>query len=506
MIWRFFMSLRGQIILLLLGVLLAAQIVALLFFVDERSLAVRAALGFEATGRAASVTRLLEEAPSDLHAAILRAANSPLVRFEMTDEPVIETSNERDSGPVEARIRALLDDPFTREIRVDVHEVEGTIMPLPHLSSGLANFRSTVTGNDMSTMMGNDMSAMMGNDMSALEMSISVALLGGGWLNVQTRFERPPLQWALGSTITFVLTAAGLLAAGFWFLMARITGPLRDLAVASERLGRGEEMEPVEPTGPTEVRDLTAAFGIMQERLTRFVEDRTRMLAAIGHDLRSPLTALRVRTEMVDDEETRDHMVASIAEMQGMLDATLSYARGVSASEPSERVEIGEVLTNINQAMPTQFALAPGPQLAISVRPFAFRRALRNLIENAQRYGGGAQVTFEEQDGVAVIEVADQGPGIPEDQLEEVFAPFQRLDRSRSLDTGGHGLGLSIARSILRAHGGDVTLANAPGGGLVAHVTLPINAITDPDADQQGTSLADSAPFNDYQPASRANS
>jgi len=489
MIGRFFMSLRGQLILLLVGVLLAAQIVALLFFVDERSMAVRAALGFEATGRAASVTRLLEEAPSELHGAILRAANSPLVRFEMADMPAIERHSDGESGPVEDRIRALLEDPFRREIRVDVHEVEGTILPLPHLSSEMANMHST----------------MAGGDMSALEMSVSVALTGGQWLNVQTRFERPPLQWAWGSTLAFVLTAAGLLAAGFWFLMARITGPLRDLAVASERLGRGEDMQPVEPTGPTEVRDLTAAFGIMQERLTRFVEDRTRMLAAIGHDLRSPLTALRVHSEMVDDDETRDHLVASVEEMQGMLDATLSYARGVSASEPSERVEIGQVLTGMNQVMPTNFALAPGPDLTISVRPFAFRRALRNLIENAQRYGGGAQVRFEEQDGAAVIEIADQGPGIPENQLEEVFAPFQRLDSSRSLDTGGHGLGLSIARSILRAHGGDVTLANVPGGGLVARVTLPIDATPGTDAAQQDTVFTDSAPIGDFQPATRAN-
>lgn len=484
------MSLRGQLILLLVGVLLAAQIVALLFFVDERSMAVRAALGFEATGRAASVTRLLEEAPRNLHAAILRAANSPLVRFEMTDTPAIERHSDGDAGPVEARIRALLDDPFTREIRVDLHEVQGTILPLPHLSPEMSNMHST----------------MAGNDMSALEMSVSVALTGGQWLNVQTRFERPPLQWAWGSTLAFVLTAAGLLAAGFWFLMARITGPLRDLAVASERIGRGEEMQVVAPTGPTEVRDLTAAFGNMQERLTRFVEDRTRMLAAIGHDLRSPLTALRVHAEMVDDDETRDHLIASVEEMQGMLDATLSYARGVSASEPPERVEIGQVLADINQSMPQRFALAPGPELAISVRPFAFRRALRNLIENAQRYGGGAQVAFEEQDGIAVIEIADRGPGIPEDQLEEVFAPFQRLDSSRSLDTGGHGLGLSIARSILRAHGGDVVLSNLPGGGLLARVSLPAETLScGPDAAEEDTGADLAAPVSDYQPATRVN-
>ncbi|QXT41002.1 ATP-binding protein [Gymnodinialimonas ceratoperidinii] len=457
MIGRVLFSLRGQLILLLLGVLLAAQIVSLFFFVDERSLAVRAALGFEAAGRAASVARLLEEAPADLHDAILRAANSPLVRFEMTEEPQVARHSHPDGGPVESRIRILLGDQFTREIRVDVHAVEGNILPLPHLSPEMAEMHV----------------AMMRGDLSAIEMSVSISLAGGEWLNVETRFERPPLQWAWGSTLTFVVTASVLLAAGFWFLMARITGPLRRLAVASERLGRGEDMAPVNPTGPTEVRELTAAFGIMQQRLKRFVEDRTRMLAAIGHDLRSPLTALRVRTEMVEDEETRERLTASIEEMQGMLDATLSYARGVSASEPSERMEVGRVLSDINQSMPSQFLILPRHEEFVSVRPFAFRRALRNLIENAQRYGGNARVSFGASDGVVSIKIDDDGEGIPEEFLEDVFAPFQRLEHSRSLDTGGHGLGLSIARSILRAHGGDVVLSNAPQGGLTATITLP---------------------------------
>lgn len=459
MIRRFFLSLRGQLFLLLVGVLLAAQIVGLFFFVDERSLAVRAALGFEAAGRAASVARLLEEAPPDLHAAILRAANSPLVRFDMTDTPRVERHSHRNGGPVESRVRTLLSDPFTREIRVDVHAVEGNILPLPHLSPDMAAMHT----------------AMMRGDLSAIEMSVSIALTGGEWLNVETRFERPPLQWAWGSTVTFVVTAAVVLATGFWFLMARITGPLRRLAVASERLGRGEDMQPVIPTGPTEVRDLTAAFGIMQERLTRLVEDRTRMLAAIGHDLRSPLTALRVRTEMVDDDETRERLTASIEEMQGMLDATLSYARGVNSSEMPERFGTGQLLEDINRTLPTPFILETGPSAVVAVRPFTVRRALRNLIENAQRYGGKVCVSHDVKSNLVEIRIADDGPGIPDDQLEQVFAPFHRLEHSRSLDTGGHGLGLSIARSILRAHGGDVVLSNADAGGLIATVSLPLD-------------------------------
>ncbi len=365
---------------------------------------------------------------------------------------------------MESRIRTLLDDPFTREIRVDVHEVEGNILPLPHLSPDMAEMHT----------------AMMRGDMSAIEMSLSIALIGGRWLNVETRFERPPLQWAWGSTMTFVVTAAVLLATGFWFLMARITGPLRRLALASERLGRGEDMLPITPTGPLEVRDLTAAFGIMQERLTRLVDDRTRMLAAIGHDLRSPLTALRVRTEMVDDDENRERLTASIEEMQGMLDATLSYARGVNSSDVPERFETVRLLEDINQTLPSAFTLEPGPSAVVSVRPFMVRRALRNLIENGQRYGGKVHVSHEVKSDQVEIRIVDDGPGIPEDQLEQVFAPFQRLEHSRSLDTGGHGLGLSIARSILRAHGGDVVLSNSDAGGLMATVSLPLDQTAPP--------------------------
>jgi signal transduction histidine kinase len=475
MIRGFLQSLRGQLILLLIGVLLAAQVVGLFFFVDERSLAVRAALGFEAAGRAASIARLLEEAPPDLHAAILRAANSPLVRFEMSGSPSVERHSHRDGAPVETRIRTLLGDRGARDIRVDVHEVEGAIMPLPHLSPGMAEMHA----------------AMMRGDLAAIEMSVSIALTGGQWLNVETRFERPPLQWAWNSTATFVITATVLLAAGFWFLMTRITGPLRRLAVASERLGRGEDMERIVPSGPAEVRELTAAFGIMQERLTRLVEDRTRMLAAIGHDLRSPLTALRVRTEMVDDDETRERLSASIDEMQGMLDATLAYARGVNSAETPDRQEAGALLEAVNRSLLVPATLEPGPEAWVSVRPLALRRALRNLIENAQRYGGAARARHDIRGDLVEIRIADDGPGIPDDQLEQVFAPFHRLDQSRSRDTGGHGLGLPIARSILRAHGGDVVLSNAPGGGLFATVTLPLAGSGQPTGQPTGATTAD---------------
>lgn len=458
--WR---SLRVQLIVLIVLALAVAQTVSLWLFADERSLAIRAAFGFEAAGRAANVARLIEEAPPELHASILRAANSPLVRFDLSDAPSVTHPEHPAGGQIEARVRTLLDDGFSRDIRVELHQIEGRIMPLPNLSPQMADMHMT----------------MMQGELSAIEMNLSLAISGGKWLNVGTRFERPPLQWPLFSTLTFGLTAALILVTVVWFVMTRLTRPLRRLAHGAERFGRGEEVALLPVTGPAEVQDLTAAFNRMQERLTRFIEDRTRLLAALGHDLRSPLTALRVRAEMVDETDTRDGLVTSIEEMQGMVEATLTFARGLTGSEPAEPVELGAFLAGLRDDMVDRFELSPGPELTARLRPNALRWALRNLIENAIRYGGSAQVGWGTEAGTLVITVDDDGPGIPDTELERVFDPFFRLEASRSLETGGHGLGLSIARTIARAHGGDIHLENRTGGGLRATLWIPL--ATDPD-------------------------
>ncbi|WP_373051324.1 ATP-binding protein [Thalassovita aquimarina] len=453
-------SLRGQLVLLILAALAAAQAISLWLFVDERSLAIRAALGFEAAGRAANVARLIEEAPSDLHASILRAANSPLVRFDLSAEPSVDHENHANAGAVKARVRTLLGDSYSRDIRVELHEVEGAILPLPHLSPEMAEMHL----------------AMMRGELAAVEMNLSIALSNGQWLNVGTRFERPPLQWPWLSTLTFSLTAAMILIAMFWFLLTRLTGPLRRLSQAADGLGRGEEAVTLPAVGPSEVRDLTATFNRMQERLTRFVADRTRVLAALGHDLRSPLTAMRVRAEMVDEDETRESLIASIEEMQGMVEATLAFARGLATSETSETVDLKVFLAQLRKDMLDGFELDDGAPVYLRLRPNAMRRALRNVIENAERYGGGARVSFGQDGENVVVQVIDQGPGIPDEELERVFEPYFRLEKSRSLETGGHGLGLATARTILRGHGGDIALANRPEGGLVATLTIPMDS------------------------------
>jgi signal transduction histidine kinase len=453
-------SLAAQLVVLIIAALAIAQAVSLWLFVDERSLAVRAALGFEAAGRAANVARLIEEAPESLQPAILRAANSPLVRFDLSDLPTVDHKTHADSGAVEARVRGLLGQSSHREIRVELHEVDPGIVPMSHLAPEMADMHL----------------AMMRGELSAIEMQLSIALTDGQWLNVGTRFERPPLQWPWVSFVSFGMTAATILVVACWFLLARLTVPLLRVSQAADRLGRGEDVKPLPLIGPGEVRNLTRTFNRMQDRLTRFIADRTQLLAALGHDLRSPLTALRVRAEMVEEDETRDSLITSIEEMQEMVDATLAFARGMASAESYETVDLGAYLARLRADMMGSFTLEENGTVALRLRPQSLRRALRNIIENAQRYGGTASVAFGQEADHAIVTVSDTGPGIPVAELEQVFEPFFRLEKSRSRETGGTGLGLSIARTIIRAHGGDVSLSNRSTGGLKATVKLPLEA------------------------------
>ena len=452
-------GLRGQILLLIIGCLVIAQATSIWLFIDERSLAVRAAIGAEAAGRAANVALLLEQAPKDLHSSILSAADSPLARFRIDPRPAVDHLDHQANGAVEERIRSLLWNGDTREIRVELHEIGRPFSPIESM-------RTQAPGPQGRT---------MHDRVLGLELTLSIALPDDEWLNVDTRFQRPPLQWPIYSAVSFVVTAALLIGGACWYLLSNLTWPLRSLTQAAERLGRGEESHPLPAVGPIEVRGLTEAFNLMQERLVRTFSEKTRIMAALGHDLRSPLTALRVRAEMVDDEETRGGLIASVEEMQNMVERTLAFARGIAISETPETIELGKFLKDLKSDMLEDFQLEVGAPLDVRLRPQSMRRALRNVIENAIRYGGKAEVTYKRENERAVIEIRDYGTGIPSELLEDVFEPFFRVEASRSRETGGTGLGLSISRAILRSHGGDATIMNHPGGGILASLSLPLS-------------------------------
>jgi signal transduction histidine kinase len=450
-------SLGGQLLAMLLLALAITQGLGLLLLTDERNRAVRAALGLEAAGRAANVVLLLDDAPADLRSSILRAADSPLVRFELGAEPEApHTSNDADA--ILRQIRQILGEP-EREVRADVHAL--AVDPFP-------------TPDGMPEAMRPMHEAMMAGRTDPVEMTLSIRLAGGEWLNVRTMFHRPGLQFSPQALLPLLLMAVAI-ALVAWWTARRVVGPMRVLSVGADRLGRGLETDPLPITGPAEVRDTTQAFNRMKDRLTRFVNERTHMLAALSHDLRSPLTAMRLRIEMLDETEDSNRLKALVEEMQAMVEATLEFARGVAKAEPTATVDLTSMLTDlVNDVGGDRATLAPIDPLFATIRPHALNRALRNLIDNAVRYGGVAKVTLTQEPGTVIISIADKGPGLPDDQLEAVFEPFVRFESSRSRDTGGVGLGLAIARTIIQAHGGSVLLRNLPDHGLQAVVHLPL--------------------------------
>jgi signal transduction histidine kinase len=256
----------------------------------------------------------------------------------------------------------------------------------------------------------------------------------------------------------------------------RLARPIREFARAAERLGVDLPAPSLAVRGPQELRSTIQTFNRMQERLRRFLEDRTQMLAAISHDLRAPLARLRLRAELVADGEQQRKMFDDLDSMNAMIESTLAFARDNARQEPRTLVDLGVLVGDVcEDAGDSGEKVAYAGQRGIEVpcRPTLIRRAVANLIDNAVKYGESARVKIVHETGRVVIVVDDDGPGIPADEQEKVFAPFYRREAARNPAKAGVGLGLSIARTVAREHGGDVTLRNRDGGGLSALIELP---------------------------------
>jgi signal transduction histidine kinase len=288
---------------------------------------------------------------------------------------------------------------------------------------------------------------------------------------------RPMLgQLFTPSFAAYFAALIGVAIMGSIWAVSLATRPLGRLSEAADRFGTDVNATPMPETGPREVRQAAAAFNRMQRRLRQFVLDRTRMLAAISHDLRTPLTRMRLRAEMVEDDEQRTKMLNDLHEMDEMIGATMAFAREENAEEKSEPTDLGCLLTVIaDDAIETGQPVVKAnivPSTA-RVRPRAIKRALVNIVDNAVRYGGSATIGLARDGDDAVIRIVDRGPGIPAAERDAVLRPFYRCEASRSRDTGGIGLGLSIASDAISAHGGRMILSETPSGGLTVEVRLP---------------------------------
>lgn len=302
--------------------------------------------------------------------------------------------------------------------------------------------------------------------------SVAMQLMDGTWLNFGFASVRSLPLSSVSHLLILGIGISALLVFGV-AAMRLITRPIDRLAMAAEEFGRGVQPEDVPESGVREVQRAARAFNDMRRRIRRMIEDRTQMIAAISHDLRTPITRLKLRAEFVEDTEEQQKMLADLDQMEAIIRSTLAFAREDNDTEPSTMVDLAAMLEEIAESHPPAWVNAPGGDAVLRGRPVALRRCFNNLVENAVRYGHAADITVFDRPDALEIMIDDKGPGIPEDRLKDVFRPFVRIEESRNRESGGAGLGLAIARSVVLAHGGSISLANREEGGLRTLVRLP---------------------------------
>jgi signal transduction histidine kinase len=465
-------SLFGQTLLILLVGLVVSHLIGAWIYAGAREQAVRAIGGFAAAQRVANLSRLVDEAPADWRPRIVQALNDPTFHVSLSTRPPDPPPTTAD-GPAQAirdAVARQLPDWPDRQVRV---VVSGPADATPQQPLDGPTFAGPM-GGMMRDMMG---PAYVDPGFGAWRTLEAAVKLGDGeWLIFATALPQgaPAVSWQF--VVALAMMGLIVLAVSVWAVRS-VTAPLGLMAAAADRLGRDVASTPLAETGTSEMQTAARAFNRMQERLRRLIESRTQMLAALSHDLRTPLTLLRLRAEEVADADERDKMLATIGDMDAMIGTTLAFARDEVRAEPRRRVDVAALLASVVDDMADAglpVAMTPAAALAYDCQPGALKRAITNLLDNAVKYGERASVTLARAANAIEIAVDDDGPGIPEDQMAKVFQPFYRVEDSRGRDTGGTGLGLAISQSIVRTHGGELTLANRSGGGLRACIKLPI--------------------------------
>lgn len=306
--------------------------------------------------------------------------------------------------------------------------------------------------------------------------SLLVQLTDGSWL----MFSIPSRSWGLGQwQRNLILILLVLLSTALVALIAtrHLARPLQQFAEGARRFGVDFRAPPIEPIGPKEIRQAILAFNAMQAQLQHFIKDRTQMLAAISHDLRTPLTRMRLRGEFIDDPDQQQRLFRDVDEMQAMINSSLEFFRDDARLEQATQFDLAELLQTLiddyrDQAIDIAFS---GPaHLVYFGRPLGLKRVVTNLLDNAIKYACEPAIELSGDDEQVTVVILDRGPGIPVESQEQVFVPFYRLEGSRNKNTGGVGLGLSAARAIVLEHGGSLTLSNRKIGGLQVNVVLAV--------------------------------
>ncbi len=462
-------SLFSRLVLVLLTGLVAAQLLSFAVHMHERGELLSQASGMQSAQRIADIVKLLDSLGPAERRRIVQVFSAQPVTISLDEPPLAIKGQDADAAPraalFDAMLRRFLGDGRPVQVRVS----EAPAPPLqPMAKHGLK-------GPGMRGDWTPPWAAMHSASQPGLSFVAQVRLLDGALVTFDARQPAQTVSWPyrLLASLAVLLIAVILvsLVAVRW-----ATRPLNALADAAGELGKDINRPPLPEDGPEEVSRAARAFNTMQSRLRSYIHDRTRVLAAMSHDLKTPVTRLRLRSELLEDPQVRAKFTKDLDEMESMVGATLDFLRGLESGERVQPVDVMALLESLQADMaemggPVRIegrAKAPYPG-----RPQALKRCIANLLENAVKYGNSAAVMIDD-DGVRLeIRIQDEGPGIPPAQLEKVFEPFYRVEGSRSRETGGTGLGLTIARSVAEAHGGSLVLRNRDGGGLEAVVVLP---------------------------------
>ena len=464
-------TLFGRLVVVLLGGLLLAQLATAIINLSERDQLLYRAGGLRLAQQISDIVKLLDSLAPEERRKVVAVFGAPPLSVAL-DRPL----NTQSAETPEADLRLSM---FTAVLRYALGE-DAKVSVTRHEGPPDGFWRQRrFPGEGMRSRPAH----MRGHGMPDLPpdgafFTVQIALRDGTWATfdsyVSPQAAAMPLRVAMTLLVLLGTVIVLSLVAVRW-----VTGPLSTLANAAEKLGENINQAPLPEDGPLEVRRAARAFNTMQQRLSRFISERTRVLMAMSHDLKTPITRMRLRAEMLEDEAVRNKFVRDLEEMESMITQTLEFMRDASASEPVQRVDMMALIDGLKddyRDTGRPVGIRGNITRPYPGRPLALRRCLANLVDNALRYGGRATIDIEEGVRGIIIRVQDEGPGIPAGELEQAFEPFFRGEASRSRETGGTGLGLGIARNIARSHGGDLVLKNRASGGLEATLTLPRTA------------------------------
>jgi signal transduction histidine kinase len=505
-------SLFGRLMLVLALGLMAAQLIGAAINLVERDELVARGYGVPMAQRIADVVRLLDGLPDAERRRVAAVLSAPPLVLSLTDVPGLPEARPAGADRFARRLQAALADdravrvaprppgPADQRSRAEAHAERRAERRAERLRERLDARRRDRHERGLAE---DDDEARTRHDAQWRHIDragrpiwrTEVQLADGRWARFDAALPPEPerLPWRLVTSLAVLLLSVLALS---WLAVHWLTRPLKLLAGAAQSLGEDIDRPPLPETGPTEVRQAAQAFNTMQQRLQAQMRERTRLLTALSHDLKTPLTRMRLRAELLDDDEARGRFESDLGEMEAMVTETLDFMRGFGGHEPRSPVDVNALVADVvdgQTAMGRRVQASGLAGEAFTGVGSLIKRALVNLVDNAVLYGASAakgadaapsqtpaaaavQVCIDDAPEALTLRVLDAGPGIPESELAAVFEPFHRLETSRNRETGGTGLGLAIARDIARMHGGTLTLHNRPEGGLEARLVLPRRA------------------------------